>query len=100
MDPNDLAYAASRGGVPPTNLSDALKALWYARAGRWEMAHGLCKDLESEAGYWVHAHLHRVKGELEAAERWYRKAGKTQPEGQSGLGEEWLKIAADLLAGD
>lgn len=64
------------------------------------MAHELCKDIESEQAAWVHAHLHRVKGELERAGGLYERAGKPQPEGQAGLGEEWLEIAEELLSSD
>lgn len=98
MDPKDLAFAAAKGGTPPSGLSDELKALWFARSGRWEAAHDLCKDLETGSAFWVHAHLHRVKGELENAGYWYDRAQVTQPEGQSRLGEEWLEIAGELLS--
>jgi len=98
MNAKDLAYAAARGGTPPTGVSDSVKALCYARAGRWDAAHDLCKNEDSPQAAWVHAHLHRAKGELEKAALWYEKAGKPQPGGQVGLGEEWLEIADELLA--
>lgn len=85
--------------MPPAGLSDAAKALWLARAGRWKEAHDLCQQVEGEQGDWVHAHLHRVEGDLVNAAYWYVRAGKTQPEGQSGLGEEWLEMAEAFLAG-
>lgn len=100
MNVKDLAYAASRGGNPPTGVSDAIKALWLARSGRWEEAHQMCQNIENEKGAWVHAHLHRVKGEFENAGQWYAKAAKPQPEGQSQLAEEWLEIAEELLASE
>jgi len=98
MNAKDLAYAAARGGTPPTGVSDSIKALCYARAGRWNKAHDLCKNDDSPQSAWVHAHLHRVKGELENAARWYEAAGKSQPDGQLNLGEEWMQIAEELLA--
>ena len=98
MDAKDLAYAAARGGTPPTGVSDSVKALCYARAGRWDAAHDLCKKDDSPQSAWVHAHLHRSKGEFKNAEHWYGLAGKSQPSGQSDLGEEWMQIAAELLA--
>jgi hypothetical protein len=100
MNAKDLAYAASRGGTPPTGVSDAVKALWLARAGRWEEAHQMCQNVENEKGAWVHAHLHRVKGEFDNAEHWYAIAGRSQPEGQSLLGEEWFEMAKELLASE
>jgi len=100
MNAKDLAYAAARGGTPPTGVSDEVKALWLARAGRWDEAHKLCMTLDNSQGAWVHAHLHRAKGELDNAGQWYAKAEKPQPKGQSGLGEEWLKMAEALIAGE
>jgi len=98
MNAKDLAYAAARGGAPPTGLDDGVKALWLARAGRWDAAHDLCMDEGNAQTAWVHGHLHRVKGDLENAGHWYEVAGKVQPEGQSGLGEEWFEIAEEFLA--
>ena len=100
MNVKDLAYAASRGGTPPTGVSDVIKALWLARAGRWEEAHQMCQREEGEKSAWVHAHLHRVKGEFENARQWYAKAGKPQPEGQSQLAEEWVEMAEALLTSE
>ncbi len=100
MNAKDLAYAAARGGMPPTGVSDAVKALWLARAGRWDEAHELCKKVEGRQIAWVHGHLHRVKGDLDNAEQWYSKAEKPQPEGRSRLGEEWLEMADELLAAE
>ena len=100
MNAKDLAYAAARGGTPPTGVSDAVKALWLARAGRWDEAHEVCKKLDDHQGAWVHGHLHRVKGDFDHAKQWYAKAGKPQPEGQSRLGEEWLEMANELIAAE
>ena len=98
MNAKDLAYGAERGGTPPTGVEDAVKALWLARAGRWDAAHELCMDEGNVKTAWVHAHLHRVKGEFDNAGYWYDIAGKVRPQGQLRLGEEWLKIAEELLA--
>ncbi|MBT8036591.1 MAG: hypothetical protein KJO21_03505 [Verrucomicrobiae bacterium] len=98
MNAEELASSASAGGNPPAGLNDSTKALWLARAGRWSEAHDLCQTVEDENdGAWVHAHLHRVEGNLTNASYWYEQAGKPQPDGQSMLGEEWLTMAKELL---
>lgn len=97
MTSKELANSAAAGGNPPAGLSDALKSLWLARAGRWSEAHNLCQKVDGVEGAWVHAHLHRVEGDLENAGHWYERAGKPQPTGQAGLGEEWLEIAEELM---
>jgi len=45
---------------------------------------------------WVHAHLHRVEGDLGNARYWYRQAGK--PVTTVALQSEWDALAAALLA--
>ncbi len=99
MNAKELAISASSGGNPPAGLTDAAKSLWLARAGRWQEGHDLCQTVEDYQGAWAHAHLHRVEGDLPNAGYWYEKAGKIQPDGQSGLGEEWMEMAEELLQG-
>jgi hypothetical protein len=53
-----------------------LKALARIASGDWDGAHKLVQDDESAAAAWVHAHLHRIEGDLDNAAYWYRKAGK------------------------
>jgi hypothetical protein len=59
------------------DASSPLKALSLVIAGDWDGAHALIQDDTSVAAAWVHAHLHRVEGDLDNAAYWYRKAGKT-----------------------
>lgn len=97
MNAEQLAESASNGGNPPEGLSDTLKAMWLARAGKWHESHDMCQDGDDPIWAWIHAHLHRIEGDLMNAGYWYARAGKSQPEGQAGLGEEWLEIVEELL---
>ncbi len=54
----------------------ALKALGLLAAGDWDGAHQLVQDEPSPEAAWVHAHLHRIEGDLGNAGYWYRQAGK------------------------
>jgi hypothetical protein len=56
--------------------SSVLKALGLAASGNWEGAHKLVQDDPSPEAAWVHAHLHRVEGDLSSAGYWYRRARK------------------------
>ena len=55
-----------------------LKALGLAAAGDWARAHTLVQDDPSAEAAWVHAHLHRVEGDLSNAGYWYRRANRPQ----------------------
>lgn len=53
-----------------------LNALALIAAGDWDGAHKMVQDDTSTEAAWVHAHLHRIEGDLDNANYWYRKAGK------------------------
>ena len=80
---------------PPEGLSLAVQALWQVAKGDWDQAHKLAQDQDDGAGAWVHAHLHRVEGDLRNAWHWYRKANREVSEAP--LPKEWDEIAAALL---
>jgi hypothetical protein len=80
---------------PPEGLSLAVQALWQVAKGDWDQAHKLVQDQDDGAGAWVHAHLHRVEGDLRNAGHWYSKANREASEAP--LPKEWDEIAAALL---
>jgi hypothetical protein len=79
----------------PEGADAPLAALWHLAQGDWNKAHDLVNDLEGEAAAWVHAHLHRVEGDLDNAGYWYRQARK--PAATNSTDEEWKEIADALL---
>jgi hypothetical protein len=84
--------------APPEGASAPLAALWHAAHNEWDKAHALIQDEEGAAAAWVHAHLHRMEGDLDNAGYWYAKAGK--PQSKLTTDEEWKQIAdAALLEG-
>ncbi|MES1201502.1 MAG: hypothetical protein ABUS57_08630 [Pseudomonadota bacterium] len=72
----------------------ALKACALLAAGDWDGAHALVQDDPSAEAAWVHAHLHRVEGDLGNAAYWYGQAG--QPVARGDLDEERRAIEATL----
>ncbi len=89
-------FKASLGdAAPPESTSKAVQALWRCARGEWDQAHKLAQDQDDAAGAWVHAHLHRVEGDLSNAAYWYRRAGKA--ECTASLEAEWDEIASALL---
>lgn len=82
--------------APPPGLMPALAALWWQGRGDWQRAHAIVQTDEGDpVNAWVHAHLHRVEGDLGNAGYWYRRAGR--PMAKGGLDEEWAAIATALL---
>ena len=91
-----VAGPAEAGPEPPDGLSHALRALWHLARGEWDAAHACAQRQPGRDGAWVHAHLHRVEGDLANAGYWYRRAER--PPADSPLDEEWEEIASALLA--
>jgi hypothetical protein len=81
---------------PPSGLSSALTALWWAGKNDWDKAHDVVTSAGGTACAWVHAHLHRVEGDLDNARYWYRQARLEPANGE--LATEWDAIASALLA--
>ena len=82
------------GGMTENRAEASLQALANAAAGDWDGAHALVQDDPSPEAAWVHAHLHRVEGDLANARYWYRRAGR--PEASGDLGEERRAIELAL----
>ncbi len=97
MTATDLARSAASDDSPPAGISTAARALWFARAGKWDAAHDLCQDITGSAGSWIHAYLHREEGDLSNAAYWYSRAGKPVPAPGVSLTDEWMAIAHDLI---
>jgi hypothetical protein len=57
--------------------SDLLQAVELALAGKWDAAHNLVQQYESDAmAAWIHAVLHKMEGDLGNARHWYRRADR------------------------
>lgn len=95
MDLQEFTQSTT-GKAPPPGCTPMLEALWHLRKGDWNRAHEIVQAHEDERpSAWVHAHLHRVEGDLSNAGYWYRRAGRKAA--QSALEEEWKAIVAHFL---
>ena len=82
-------------GNSHAHLVDALALL---AAGDWDGAHRAVQDDPSADAAWIHAHLHRVEGDLANARYWYARAGK--PEATGPLEDERAEIERTLRGGN
>jgi hypothetical protein len=97
MTAEELSNSAANDPAPPAAANPAAKALWYARAGKWDSAHDLCQDIPGTAGSWIHAWLHREEGDHGNAAYWYSRAGKPVPPEHLTPEQEWMAIASELV---
>jgi len=89
MTAEDLRRRETADGLPVP-----LAALWWQARGRWDRAHEVAQSAASADAAWVHAHLHRQEGDLQNADYWYRRAGRSPSD--LPLPAEWVAIAATL----
>jgi hypothetical protein len=83
------AFAAALSeAAPPPSWPAPLAALWWlardpsgSDPSAWARAHALVQDAPGADAAWVHAHLHRIEGDLGNARYWYRQAGRPEPRG-------------------
>jgi hypothetical protein len=87
--------ASLAGDAPAAGIAPPLAGLWWTAKGDWDRAHRIVQDESSREAAWVHAHLHRVEGDLGNAAYWYRQA--RQPVASDALDVEWERIASALL---
>ncbi len=82
--------------APPPGLGLALRALWWAGRNDWAAAHASVQQQEGEPDCdLVHAHLHRMEGDLANAAYWYRRAGR--PVATAPIDEEWAMMVGQML---
>jgi hypothetical protein len=94
MTPSEFKRSLS-SKKPPSGLSPALTALWWAGKDTWDKAHDIVMNGEGADCAWVHAYLHRVEGDRDNARYWYRQARREPATGE--FAPEWSAIAAALL---
>lgn len=94
----DTFKTSLSSNVAPAALSGSLRALWKNAKGDWHEAHRIVQEDDRPVAAWVHAHLHRVEGDLGNAAYWYRRAGR--PVCESPLEEEWEAIVREILRSD
>lgn len=97
MTADELDQSARNDDAPPAGISDEVRSLWLARAGRWDDAHDLCSDIADPDGAWIHAHLHREEGDLPNASYWYNRARRSAPAASVTLADEWRELATHFL---
>ena len=79
--------------TPPSELSPALKALWFDRQNEWHKAHEAIQNESDSMSAAIHAYLHRKEGDPWNANYWYRSAGRKAFNGP--LEKEWDALAQD-----
>ena len=65
-----------KSGFPPAKLTNPELAMWHAMNDNWNNTHRIAQSIKNELGAWIHAYLHRLEGDLENENYWYRCANR------------------------
>ena len=84
-----------KSGFPLAELTNPELAMWYAMNDNWNSAHQTAQSIKNELGAWIHAYLHRIEGDLENANYWYRRANR--PQFQNTLQDEGEEIIRYII---
>ena len=95
MDRSATFLASLSGFEPPHEWSAHLRALWWLRRGEPERAHALVQALDDPGAAAIHAHLHRIEGDLSNAHYWYARAGRPPCTGTADA--EWTQLLERFL---
>ena len=55
-----------------------LQAIDLAVAGQWDAAHQIVQQYEDTTAAWIQAVLHKIEGDQDNSQYWYRRAGKLE----------------------
>jgi hypothetical protein len=56
-----------------------VRAVEHLEAGAWQQAHAIVQQDQSTLAAWLHGIVHILEGDLDNAQGWYRRAGRTFP---------------------
>ena len=54
------------------------EAIDLALAGKWDAAHNIVQQDETDTASWIHAVLHKIEGDQDNSRYWYCRAGKLE----------------------
>ncbi len=64
-----------------------IRAVEHLEAGNWQQAHAIVQQHQSTLAAWLHGIVHILEGDLDNAQGWYRRAGRSFP-GQEAVSAE------------
>ena len=70
----DIFISTLNQNTSPPNISKTLEAMWLRLKDDWSAAHDIVQDINTKEAAWIHAHLHRIEGDLSNAKYWYNRA--------------------------
>ena len=79
------------------NKQECIKAINLALSGKWDEAHSIVQEINTDFAQWIHAVLHKIEGDESNSRYWYNRSGLKVYESFNDCDEELLVIKEDLF---
>ncbi len=57
------------------NKQECTKAIDLALSGKWDEAHTIVQEINTDFAQWIHAVLHKIEGDVHNSRYWYSRSG-------------------------
>ena len=79
------------------NNQECIKAIDLALSGKWDEAHTIVQEINTDFAQWIHAVLHKIEGDESNSRYWYNRSGLRTYESYKNPDQELLVIKEDLF---
>ena len=73
-------------------------AVDLALSGKWDEAHTIVQEINTDFAHWIHAVLHKIEGDIHNSRYWYSRSGLKAYEDYINPTQELLLIKENLSA--
>ena len=80
------------------NKQECTKAIDLALSGKWDEAHTIVQEINTDFAQWIHAVLHKIEGDVHNSRYWYNRSGLKAYESYDNSDQELSEIKVSLLA--
>ena len=76
---------------------ECIDAVDLALSGKWDEAHVIVQEIDTDFAQWIHAVLHKIEGDINNSRYWYARSGLITYEDYIDPSQELLIIKENLL---
>ena len=76
---------------------ECIEAIDLALSGKWDEAHSIVQEINTDLAKWIHAVLHKIEGDESNSRYWYNRSGLKTYECYKNPDQELLVIKDDLF---
>ncbi len=81
----------------PEFNEECINAVDLALAGKWDEAHKIVQEINTDFAQWIHAVLHKIEGDIHNSRYWYSRSGLKRYEDYIDPNDELSIIKEELL---